>query len=189
VPGIRPYQKEAIESIEAAIFANKTKLILGMVTGTGKTFTAAELIYRLLKSKTAKRILFFVDRRALAAQAIREFAAFEPEPAQKLDKLDEVYSRFRAEDLAENGRFDPHILPNEYLTNPKSNHTFVYVCTIQRMRINLFGREGMFPWIEEDEYEDDVDKLDNIPIHAFDFISSADRPAGTYKIIATPNEP
>jgi type I restriction enzyme, R subunit len=30
VPGIRPYQKEAIESIEAAIFANKTKLILGM---------------------------------------------------------------------------------------------------------------------------------------------------------------
>jgi type I restriction enzyme, R subunit len=169
VPGIRPYQKEAIESIEAAIFANKTKLILAMATGTGKTFTAAELIYRLLKSKTAKRILFLVDRRALAAQAVREFAAFEPEPAQKLDKLYEVYSqKFRKEDLADSG-FDPHVLPNEYLTNPKSNHTFVYVCTIQRMRINLFGRQGMFPWTEEDEYEDDVDQL-NIPIHAFDFV-------------------
>jgi type I restriction enzyme R subunit len=70
VPGIRPYQTEAIESVEAAIFANKTKLILAMATGTGKTFTAAELIYRILKSKTAKRILFLVDRRALAAQAV-----------------------------------------------------------------------------------------------------------------------
>ena len=74
-PNIRPYQKEAIESIEAAIFANKSKMILAMATGTGKTFTAAELIYRLLKSKTAKRILFLVDRRALAAQAV---GAFEP---------------------------------------------------------------------------------------------------------------
>lgn len=129
------------------------------------------MIYRLLKSKTAKRILFLVDRRALATQGIKEFAAFEPEPAQKLDKLYEVYSqRFRTEDLAEDRRFDPRVLPNEYLTNPKSNHTFVYVCTIQRMRINLFGRQGMFPWTEEDEYEDDVDKLDNIPVHAFDFV-------------------
>jgi type I restriction enzyme, R subunit len=38
------------------------------------------------------------------------------------------------------------------------------------MRINLFGRQGMFPCTEEDEYEDDVDKLDNIPLHAFDFV-------------------
>ena len=171
VPGIRPYQKEAIESIEAAIFANKRKLLLGMATGTGKTFTAAELIYRLLKSKTAKRILFLVDRRALAAQAIRDFASFEPEPAQKLDKLYEVYSqKFRREDLSADGGFDPHILPPDYLTNPKSNHTFVYVCTIQRMRIYLFGRQGVFPWTEEDNYEEDVDKLDNIPVHAFDFV-------------------
>lgn len=172
ISGIRPYQKEAIESIEAAILARKTKMILAMATGTGKTFTAAELIYRLLKSQTAKRILFLVDRRVLAAQAVREFSAFEPEPSQKLDKLYEIYSqRFRKEDFDE-PTFEPNVLPNEYLTNPKSNHTFVYVTTIQRMRINLFGREGLyFESSDENEFEYDLDaeQLD-IPIHAFDLI-------------------
>ena len=41
----------------------------------------------------------------------------------------------------------------------------MYVCTIQRMRINLFGKEGMFGTSEDD----DADKID-IPIHAFDLI-------------------
>ncbi|MGI0043549.1 MAG: DEAD/DEAH box helicase family protein [Nitrososphaeraceae archaeon] len=45
-PDIRPYQKEAIESIEAEILRSKSRMILAMATGTGKTFTAAELIYR-----------------------------------------------------------------------------------------------------------------------------------------------
>jgi len=64
------------------------------------------------------------------------------------------------------------VLPNDYLTNSKSNHTFVYVCTIQRLRINLFGREGTFfdPGNENEyEYDLDAEKLD-IPIHAFDLI-------------------
>ncbi len=168
IPGIRPYQREAIESVEHAIMDNKRKLLLAMATGTGKTFTAAEIIYRLLKSKTAKRILFLVDRRVLAAQAVREFAAFEPEPLLKLDKLYEIYSqKFRKDDVEEG--FDPNVLPNEYLTDPKSNHTFVYVSTIQRMRINLFGQSGMFSWSGDEDIEDDAEKLD-IPIHAFDLI-------------------
>ena len=169
VPGIRPYQMEAIESVENAIMSNKLKLMLAMATGTGKTFTAAEMVYRLLKSGYAKRILILVDRRALAAQTVREFSAFEPEPTQKLDKLYEVYSqKFRRDDLGESG-FDPNVLPNEYLTDPKPNHTFVYICTIQRMQINLFGKKGMFSWTGDADYEDDADKID-IPIHAFDVI-------------------
>ena len=63
IPGIRVYQREAIESVEHAIIDNKRKLLLAMATGTGKTYTAAEIIYRLLKSKTAKRILFLVVKR------------------------------------------------------------------------------------------------------------------------------
>ena len=69
-----------------------------MATGTGKTFTLVNEVYRLMKSGVGRRILFLVDRRALAAQAVRAFASFEPEPGLKFDKIYEVYSqRFRRE--------------------------------------------------------------------------------------------
>ncbi|AJZ76192.1 restriction endonuclease subunit R [Candidatus Nitrosotenuis cloacae] len=168
---LRPYQKEAIESIEDSLATSKRKMLLAMATGTGKTFVASALMYRLLKSGFAKRILFLVDRRALAAQAVGALAAFTPEPGLKFDKIYEVYSqRFRKEDLEEGEKYDPKVLPKEYLENPQPKHTFVYVCTIQRMRINLFGREGMFEWEKGDgDEEEDAEKID-IPIHAFDCI-------------------
>ena len=62
------------------------------------------------------------------------------------------------------------MLPNAYLTAPQASHTFVYVSTIQRMAINLFGFESAFSQNRSDpDYEDEADKLD-IPIHAFDLI-------------------
>lgn len=170
-PRLRPYQKEAIAAIEKAIAERRRNMLIAMATGTGKTFTTINLIYRLMKSGLAKRILFLVDRRALAAQAVTELASFEAEPGLKFDKCYEVYSqRFRREDLDENVKFDPKVLPAEYLTNPKSRDSFVYVCTIQRMRINLFGKEGMFGFASGDlEQDEEAEKLD-IPIHAFDVI-------------------
>ena len=170
-PLLRPYQKEAIESVEGALLSRKRRMLIAMATGTGKTRVATSLVYRLLKSGFAKRVLFLVDRRALAAQAVKEFSTFEPEPGLKFDRIYEVYSqRFRREDLDEEVRFDPNVMPNEYLTNPQPHHVFVYVCTIQRMRINLFGREGMFGFERGDVDEDlEAEKLD-IPIHAFDVV-------------------
>lgn len=167
---LRPYQREAIEAVEDAVSSGKRKMLLAMATGTGKTVVASAMMYRLLKSGTARRILFLVDRRALAAQAVGTLASFTPEPGLKFDKIYEVYSqRFRPTDV-EDYKFDPKVLPNDYLENPQPKHTFVYVCTIQRMRINLFGREGMFEWEKGDEdTEEDADKLD-IPINAFDCI-------------------
>jgi len=166
-PYLRPYQKESIENIERALLSRRRRMLVAMATGTGKTRVATHLIYRLLKSGYAKRILFLVDRRALAAQAVKEFSTFEPEPGLKFDRIYEVYSqRFRREDLDEEVRFDP----NDYLTDPQPHHVFVYVCTIQRMRINLFGREGMFGSERGDVDEDvEAEKLD-IPIHAFDCV-------------------
>jgi len=170
-PFLRPYQREAIESIEKSLSSGKRRMLLAMATGTGKTFVAISQIYRLLKSKTAKRILFLVDRRALAAQAVGAFAAFEPEPGLKFDKIYEVYTQFfRKEDMPEDYKIDPRKMPPNYLTDPQPEHTFVYVCTIQRMRINLFGKEGMFSEASgETEVEEDADKLP-IPIHAFDVV-------------------
>ena len=73
-----------------------------MATGTGKTFTLVNQVYRLMKSGVGQRILFLVDRRAFAAQAVRAFASFEPEPGLKFDKIYEVYSqRFQREDFDE----------------------------------------------------------------------------------------
>ncbi|UCB56861.1 MAG: DEAD/DEAH box helicase family protein [Candidatus Omnitrophota bacterium] len=170
-PYLRNYQKEAIGSIERAILERKRNMLIAMATGTGKTFTIINLIYRLMKSGYGKRILFLVDRRALAAQAVTALASFEAEPGLKFDKIYEVYSqRFRREDLDEDMKFDPKVLPTEYLTNPQAKHSFVYVSTIQRMRINLFGNAGMFGRATGDmEEEEGAEKLD-IPIHAFDVI-------------------
>ena len=168
---LRKYQKEAIDAVEKALVEQRRRMLLAMATGTGKTVVAVSLVYRLLKSGFAKRILFLVDRRALAVQAVSAFSAFEPEPGHKFDKIYEVYSqKFRREDLDEEGRFDPNVLPTDYLLNPQSKHVFVYVCTIQRMRINLFGKEGMFGSERGDaDEEEDADRL-NIPINAFDCI-------------------
>jgi len=170
-PLLRGYQKEAITAIEQAIIDRKREMLIAMATGTGKTFTIVNLIFRLMESKLAKRILFLVDRRALAAQAVTELASFEAKPGLKFDKIYEVYSqRFRREDFEEDIKFDPQILPEGYLTNPQSKHAFVYVATIQRMRINLFGKEGMFGSPSGDSEEDlEAEKLD-IPIHAFDVV-------------------
>jgi len=170
-PYLRPYQKEAIENVEKSLLSRKRRMLIAMATGTGKTVVAVSLVYRLLKSGFARRILFLVDRRALAAQAVKTFSTFEPEPDLKFDRIYEVYSqRFRREDLDEEVKFDPNVMPNDYLTDPQPHHVFVYVCTIQRMRINLFGREGMFGSERGDVDEDvEAEKLD-IPIHAFDCV-------------------
>jgi len=169
--GLRDYQQEAIEAVEEALNKRKRAMLLAMATGTGKTFTTVSLIYRLLETKAARRILFLVDRRALAAQAVREFSSFTTPSGSKFDKEYEVYSqRFRKEDIEGDKTFDPKVLPNEYLTTPQATHTFVYVSTIQRMTINLFGWENAFAQDQSDpDYEDDTDRLD-IPIHAFDVI-------------------
>src|SRR5262249_51534380 len=129
---LRPYQIEANTAIEEAIAKRKRQMLVAMATGTGKTFTLVNEAYRLLKSGAGRRILFLVDRRALAAQAVGAFASFEPEPNKKFDKIYEVYSqRFQRDDLEEGDKFDPKVLPQAYLETPQPKHAFVYVCTIQ----------------------------------------------------------
>src|SRR5262245_42511399 len=54
------------------------RALIQMATGSGKTFTAVNVAYRLLKFANAKRILFLVDRGNLGKQTEDEFANFEP---------------------------------------------------------------------------------------------------------------
>ena len=69
-PRLRPYQRDANAAVEEAIAARKRHMLVAMATGTGKTFTLVNQIYRLMKSGLARSVLFLVDRRALAAQAV-----------------------------------------------------------------------------------------------------------------------
>ncbi|OGI29990.1 MAG: restriction endonuclease subunit R [Candidatus Melainabacteria bacterium RIFOXYA12_FULL_32_12] len=170
---LRPYQKEAIDAVEKGIADSKRNMLIAMATGTGKTFTTVSLIYRLLESKAAKRVLFLVDRKALAAQSVTAFSSFDTPKGGKLDKEYEVYSqKFNKEDFEENEKFDSKALPNAYLTTPQSSHTFVYVSTIQRMTMNLFGADPSITDEESmQEYNIDAEKFKTpIPIHAFDVI-------------------
>jgi type I restriction enzyme R subunit len=166
---LRQYQADANAAVEKAIKDRKRQMLVAMATGTGKTFTTVNQIYRLMKSGVARRILFLVDRRALAAQAVRAFASYQPEPGLKFDKIYEVYSqRFQKEDFDDGDKFNPSLLPRDYLEDPQPGHAFVYVCTIQRMAINLFGRQAVFS-NDPDTIDEDAEEL-KIPIHAFDLI-------------------
>lgn len=169
---LRPYQIEANLAIDEALRERRRKMLLTMATGTGKTLVTVSEVYRLMKSGAARRVLFLVDRRALAAQAVQAFASFEPEPGLKFDAIYSVYSQaFQQSDFDENSRYDPKVLPTTLLTDPKPGDAFVYVSTIQRMSINLFGK-GRALSTDDDESgsgEDDATQL-NIPINAFDLI-------------------
>jgi type I restriction enzyme R subunit len=69
----RNYQLEAIDAVCKGISHGKRKFLLEMTTGTGKTRTGAALIKRLFEASHATRVLFLVDRIALAKQTDEEF--------------------------------------------------------------------------------------------------------------------
>lgn len=73
----RYYQRVAINRAIEAIARGQQRLLLVMATGTGKTYTAFQIIWRLWKSKQKKRILFLADRNILVDQTMQQdFAPF-----------------------------------------------------------------------------------------------------------------
>lgn len=73
----RYYQRVAINRTIEAIAKGQQRILLVMATGTGKTYTAFQIIWRLWKAKKKKRILFLADRNILVDQTIQQdFAPF-----------------------------------------------------------------------------------------------------------------
>lgn len=73
----RYYQVEAINRVIEAVAKGQKRMLLVMATGTGKTYTTFQIIWRLWKAKIAKRILFLVDRNFLADQTlVNDFKPF-----------------------------------------------------------------------------------------------------------------
>ncbi|MDD3877135.1 MAG: DEAD/DEAH box helicase family protein [Bacteroidales bacterium] len=96
--GRRPryYQQIAINRTVEAIANGQNRILLVMATGTGKTYTAFQIIHRLWKSGTKKRILFLADRNVLIDQTRRgDFKHFKDKMTvvkhRQIDKSYEVY--------------------------------------------------------------------------------------------------
>lgn len=74
----RYYQVNAINRSVEAVVKGQKRILLVMATGTGKTYTAFQIIWRLWKSHTAKRILFLADRNILVDQTmVNDFKPFK----------------------------------------------------------------------------------------------------------------
>ena len=93
----RYYQQIAINRTIEAVAKGQNRLLLVMATGTGKTYTAFNIIWRLWKSRTKQRILFLADRNALLTQTKNgDFSPFGNDimhiiKNRKIDKSYEIY--------------------------------------------------------------------------------------------------
>jgi type I restriction enzyme, R subunit len=121
--GLRKYQIEAIQAVEKKLIANPEdrRILITMATGTGKTRTIIGLCYRLIQSNRFQRILFLVDRRLLALQAIN---AFKDNKIVGLNTFAEIY------DVKELKHLGPEL------------DTRLHFATVQGMVKRLFYNEG-----------------------------------------------
>lgn len=129
---LRPYQEDAILSVERAIEAGERKILLAMATGTGKTRMAIGLIYRLIKHNRFKRILFLVDRSALGRQAE---AAFKDSKLESYHSFTEIFELQTLDDR---------------LPNPE---TKVQIATVQGLVKRLFYNEADSDIPSVDQYD------------------------------------
>ena len=153
-------QARALRNLEESLGRSDQRALIQMATGSGKTFTAVNAAYRLLKHGGARRVLFLVDRNNLGRQTHDEFANFNPPDDAR--KFPELYTVQR---LAANA------------INPAAN---VVITTIQRLYSMLKGDAEYDSGNEEDSAFDsppswhgeppDVEYNPSIPPEYFDFI-------------------
>ena len=154
-----PAQKKAIRKLEESLADNRPRALIQMATGSGKTYTACNFIYRLIKFAGAKRVLFLVDRRTLGRQTLNEFQQFiTPDDGRKFTEL------YNAQLLSSN----------------KIDHVSkVCITTIQRLYSMLVGREvvdeeeeekSAVTWASMTKLPDPVKYNPKFPIEDFDFI-------------------
>ena len=74
--GLWSAQIVAVKNLEKSLAENRPRALIQMATGSGKTFTAINFIYRLIKFAKARRVLFLVDRGNLGKQTLKEFQQY-----------------------------------------------------------------------------------------------------------------
>ena len=86
--GLWEAQARAIRGLERSLQEFRPRALIQMATGSGKTFTAANISYRLIRNADARRVLFLVDRANLGRQTLKEFQQFAtPDDGRKFTEL------------------------------------------------------------------------------------------------------
>jgi len=157
--GLWDSQIEAITNLEESFRAARQRALIQMATGSGKTFTAVNFVYRLIKFANARRVLFLVDRSNLGRQTRKEFQQFvTPDDGRKFTEL------YNVQHLTSN-TLDPVCR--------------VTISTIQRLYSMLAGQPefdteleevSMFDVAPEVAVPKEVAYNPNIPIETYDFI-------------------
>jgi type I restriction enzyme R subunit len=151
-------QITAITNLEKSLAQDRPRALIQMATGSGKTFTAINFIYRLIKFAGAKRVLFLVDRGNLGDQTLKEFQQYVS-----------PYNNFK---------FTEEFIVQRLMSNQLDTTARVCIGTIQRLYSMLKGRE----LAEEDEdasvaglerlfkKPDPIEYNPAIPMETFDII-------------------
>ena len=156
--GLWPAQITAINNLEKSLAQDRPRALIQMATGSGKTFTAINFIYRLIKFGGARRVLFLVDRGNLGDQTLKEFQQYVS-----------PYNNFK---------FTEEFIVQRLAGNTLDTTARVCISTIQRMYSMLKGRE-----LSDEDEEASVSGLERlfkqpepidynpaIPIETFDII-------------------
>lgn len=125
-------QIKAITHLEQSLAHDRPRALIQMATGSGKTFTAVNVIYRLISQAGARRVLFLVDRNNLGKQANNEFVQFEtPDDGRKFAELYNIR----------------HLTNNTIDLSRDVNR--VYISTIQRL----------YAMLKDEELEEEVEAV------------------------------
>lgn len=154
-----PAQFEAIKNLEASLIAGRPRALIQMATGSGKTFTAVNFIYRLVKYAGAKRVLFLVDRGNLGDQTLKEFQQFVSP--------------------VNNYKFTEEYIVQRLSSNQLDTSARVVIGTIQRIYSMLKGETETAPDLDDQPVDSaetlfkqpvPVEYNPAFPIEEFDFI-------------------
>ena len=128
-----PAQERAVHALEESLRHDRPRSLIQMATGSGKTFTAANAVLRLVRGGGAQRVLFLVDRSNLGRQTMTEFERFTvPGDGRKFTEL------YTVQRLTSN-RIDPQAK--------------VVISTIQRLYSILRGEETFDDELDEESPE------------------------------------
>ena len=152
-----PAQIEAIKNLDRSLAEDRPRALIQMATGSGKTYTAANVAYRLIKYAGARRILFLVDRANLGDQTRKEFQQFDtPAEGRKFTELYNIQ----------------HLRSNTIDTVSR-----VCISTVQRMYSILKGEPELSPELDEHSLYElapsqpvEIDYNPNVPIETFDVV-------------------